>query len=433
MKKLYSLLCAVAVTALAANAATPMVMRSADKVALTPELNTNVIAAKTLDAAPVVKASAKVASAAIAKADAAEYAPKAGAYLWKRSETDGTYCFATTVNLAKVDDANYTIEMPYYAQLAGDKTIAATFAMEELQGYPGYLFPILTIKGGTEYFTRTVRVSETSTETVDLTYKVLFYGYYQGDSQNPAGYYIFDDDLKFIVLDGELMSLYGNGMGILATYNSRYTGWAFETTDFYMPNGNASYKAMDQQGQFTNTTSDIYALFDTEKKSIQIIGFDNWGAIDFNYNDALTQAVTTGDPIYKFFNPGDDDAAMNDETVYEAYLSVIEDQQMYVQLIYTLEEEGGKAYLVFDPQCRVFANYNTDFGGSYAAYSDIEIEMPSLKDAIAAGVEDIVAGEAVDADAPVEYFNLQGQRVAEPAAGLYIKRQGKTVSKVVIR
>ncbi len=58
---------------------------------------------------------------------------------------------------------------------------------------------------------------------------------------------------------------------------------------------------------------------------------------------------------------------------------------------------------------------------------DFKIVLTALYEA---GVEDI---EAVDANAPVEYFNLQGQRVAEPAAGLYIKRQGKTVSKVVIR
>lgn len=42
--------------------------------------------------------------------------------------------------------------------------------------------------------------------------------------------------------------------------------------------------------------------------------------------------------------------------------------------------------------------------------------------------------EAVDNNAPVEYFNLQGQRVSNPAAGqLMIKRQGTKVSKVVVR
>lgn len=41
----------------------------------------------------------------------------------------------------------------------------------------------------------------------------------------------------------------------------------------------------------------------------------------------------------------------------------------------------------------------------------------------------------VDANlsAPVEYFNMQGVRVANPSAGVYIRRQGTEVTKVVVR
>lgn len=52
------------------------------------------------------------------------------------------------------------------------------------------------------------------------------------------------------------------------------------------------------------------------------------------------------------------------------------------------------------------------------------------------GVEDIPSYpgyEDDEADAPVEYYNLQGIRVDNPQPGLYIRRQGKTVSKVYIR
>lgn len=48
-----------------------------------------------------------------------------------------------------------------------------------------------------------------------------------------------------------------------------------------------------------------------------------------------------------------------------------------------------------------------------------------------AGVETI--GVDNNADAPVEYFNLQGMRVENPANGIYIRRQGTEVTKVVIR
>lgn len=38
-----------------------------------------------------------------------------------------------------------------------------------------------------------------------------------------------------------------------------------------------------------------------------------------------------------------------------------------------------------------------------------------------------------NSDAPVEYFNLQGQRIDSPAAGqIVIRRQGSAASKVIL-
>lgn len=44
-----------------------------------------------------------------------------------------------------------------------------------------------------------------------------------------------------------------------------------------------------------------------------------------------------------------------------------------------------------------------------------------------------IEGIEADNNAPVEYFNLQGVRVANPENGLYIRRQGAEVSKVYVR
>lgn len=46
------------------------------------------------------------------------------------------------------------------------------------------------------------------------------------------------------------------------------------------------------------------------------------------------------------------------------------------------------------------------------------------------GIESVTAA---DEDAPVEYYNLQGVRVMNPTAGLYIVKQGGKVSKAIIR
>lgn len=46
-----------------------------------------------------------------------------------------------------------------------------------------------------------------------------------------------------------------------------------------------------------------------------------------------------------------------------------------------------------------------------------------------AGVNDIVSDE----NAPVEYFNLQGVKVAGDQPGLYIRRQGSNVTKIIVK
>ena len=45
-----------------------------------------------------------------------------------------------------------------------------------------------------------------------------------------------------------------------------------------------------------------------------------------------------------------------------------------------------------------------------------------------------VAIEEVDADAnaPVEFYNLQGVKVARPENGVFIKKQGNKVTKVIM-
>jgi len=54
------------------------------------------------------------------------------------------------------------------------------------------------------------------------------------------------------------------------------------------------------------------------------------------------------------------------------------------------------------------------------------IDNIKLSSSNSSGVEGIIA----DNEAPVEYFNLQGMRVANPGTGLYIRRQGNEVKKV---
>lgn len=49
------------------------------------------------------------------------------------------------------------------------------------------------------------------------------------------------------------------------------------------------------------------------------------------------------------------------------------------------------------------------------------------------GIDGVIADGLDDADAPVEYFNMQGMRVAEPANGIFIRRQGAKAEVVVVK
>lgn len=62
-------------------------------------------------------------------------------------------------------------------------------------------------------------------------------------------------------------------------------------------------------------------------------------------------------------------------------------------------------------------------------YANTRIDNVSVK-TDDSGVTSAVSDSA---DAPVEYYNMQGIRVDSPANGLYIRRQGKTVTKVLVK
>lgn len=71
-----------------------------------------------------------------------------------------------------------------------------------------------------------------------------------------------------------------------------------------------------------------------------------------------------------------------------------------------------------------------------AGYQPLTVRYGQLTTVVAvklpgeAGVEDVVVDN--DTDTTPEYYNLQGVRVYDPAPGLYIVRQGHSVSKIVI-
>lgn len=65
---------------------------------------------------------------------------------------------------------------------------------------------------------------------------------------------------------------------------------------------------------------------------------------------------------------------------------------------------------------------------SYGSYAEITHTLPALYAPATTGVETVE-----EVNAPVEYFNLQGVRVANPEQGIYIVRKGNSVKKVMVK
>ena len=96
------------------------------------------------------------------------------------------------------------------------------------------------------------------------------------------------------------------------------------------------------------------------------------------------------------------------------------------------ESDTGRRTATFDIEVKTDANgkqgayilYNPSGQGfTYNLFAE-----PGFIDETGA----VEAIEAVDNNAPVEFFNLQGIRVANPENGMFIRRQGNKVSKVAL-
>ena len=77
-----------------------------------------------------------------------------------------------------------------------------------------------------------------------------------------------------------------------------------------------------------------------------------------------------------------------------------------------------------------------DFCVGYTDYSDnstgLLVYIPSAAVTIVKAEESAIESVGADVNAPVEYYNLQGVRVANPENGLFIKKQGSRTTKVIL-
>ena len=121
--------------------------------------------------------------------------------------------------------------------------------------------------------------------------------------------------------------------------------------------------------------------------------------------------------------------AVEGHVIYTCFVPAVVDNAMALAADATIEHDGKTFSLAADNKVTVSTSGTLHYFAMEPA-SGIKSEVKTIEFAISTAITDI---NVDNANAPVEYFNLQGIRVENPANGLYIRRQGNKVEKVYVK
>lgn len=239
----------------------------------------------------------------------------------------------------------------------------------------------------------------------------------------------------------------GDKTSNVTTFNAVYEG-VYNDFSSMIAKGAGTYGTINGPiTVFYNNGSNLYAY---DRDNVGMLFFGTSGASGYKNGDTFgsvkctyTEYGTGKTPEFTgavFSAPGESSPVAPDEiTVAEAGTAA---RYKYVEVKdVTISGLNGKNFSITAGESTV-AGYNkfsvsdiadgkyTSVIGIIDVYNDNnQICVTELTADPSGSLDDIT----VDNDAPVEYFNLQGIRVAEPAPGIYIRRQGTAVSKIIIR
>ena len=173
----------------------------------------------------------------------------------------------------------------------------------------------------------------------------------------------------------------------------------------------------------------------TSKKTYYLSAYFN---PDKTLSSARSNANTGPDRDAECYRSGVFEGQDKDWMIYQPRFNVIGTE---TQTCRTYAVENGNK-IIFNLSATIYGEQSRDKGGEWTEYQNSNGEAPAgirmfvielnkgLQDLGPTGIETIGTDNA---DAPAVYYNLQGVEVENPAGGIYIRRQGDKVEKVVIR
>lgn len=238
-----------------------------------------------------------------------------------------------------------------------------------------------------------------------------------------GGYTIWDDG------DRIATNTFDNGTDCIWVGSTKST---IGTPGLFFPdeNGATSYSAP----YCVSIVAPFYGCQDGLLPSIEHI----WGQKDFEYDPMILQ---NNDNFVDIIG----EVPTDQHTFYEwqfplSKLGITED---YIKntgigvMVIDTYGQGATGSTPYDPTC--FDNATTPYHGDDSSSAEKNDEDCFTykharigKLSTSGGVENVNAAVA-ESDAPVEYYNLQGVRVDNPQPGIYIRRQGSKVSKVLLK
>lgn len=186
------------------------------------------------------------------------------------------------------------------------------------------------------------------------------------------------------------------------------------------------------KGGVTNVATDVFPVYPAAVTTNDVVrkAADEDSSSEPEYMTVTDGEIPAGEPAEAFYMSAF--STSGNEISVQANKTAVQSWVKFSDKASNPDEAGLGTNATASHKCE---NYASAYYRSYAEAGDAVIARTTSVATTITGVEDIsVSPEAGRSDdSPVEYYNLQGMRVAEPSKGLYIRVQGKTSTKVYVR
>ena len=233
---------------------------------------------------------------------------------------------------------------------------------------------------------------------------------------DPAKWYSYGENEGVVVLPGgEYVDPWGEAVD--ATMVETILGPTFGNTN------TAPYTIQIQK----NSETGVYRLISPWRQLYTDLGLGSSTApnLDIDASDPTNLII----PLQATGLGGKTDGAYG--YMSTSYYDLVNEQETDDALKITLTDNGDGTSTISFPYRSGFIYAQTSGGTYYASnYADVlsYVTFPTFS-----GINEVKA-DIENSNAPVEYFNLQGMRIAAPVEGqLVIKRQGSKVEKLIVR